>query len=129
MTYPTSTNYSANFTRAELDCRCGCKTPAAIMTRLTELAIHLEELRAAAGAPLIVTSGYRCIKHNKAVGGAKDSQHIQGIAADVRSLVKKPPEIYLAAESVDRFHAGGIGLYDGWVHVDYRQGGPTRWRG
>lgn len=35
---------------------------------------------------MIVTSGYRCEKLNKAVGGAKGSQHRLGQAADIRSV-------------------------------------------
>ena len=30
------------------------------------------------GKPIIVNSGYRCIKLNKAIGGAKNSQHLVG---------------------------------------------------
>ena len=38
------------------------------------------------GAPIIVTSGYRCDRLNKAVGGATNSQHRKGEAADIRTL-------------------------------------------
>lgn len=34
--------------------------------------------------PIIVTSGYRCATLNKAVGGAKTSQHLTGSAADIK---------------------------------------------
>lgn len=33
---------------------------------------------------IIVTSGYRCAALNKAVGGAKTSQHLTGCAADIK---------------------------------------------
>lgn len=46
----------------------------------------LDPLRKKFGRPIIVTSGYRCEKLNKAVGGAKNSQHKVGQAADIRTV-------------------------------------------
>ena len=46
----------------------------------------LDPLREAWGAPIIVTSGYRCERLNKAVGGEVNSQHRKGEAADIRTL-------------------------------------------
>lgn len=46
----------------------------------------LQPIREKYGKPLIVTSGFRCEKLNKAIGGAKSSQHCKGEAADIRSV-------------------------------------------
>ena len=46
----------------------------------------LDPLREAYGKPIIVTSGYRCDKLNRAVKGAASSQHVKGEAADIRTL-------------------------------------------
>ena len=43
----------------------------------------LDPLRAAWGKPIRVNSGYRCPKLNKAVGGAANSSHMRGQAADI----------------------------------------------
>ena len=43
----------------------------------------LDPLRARWGAPITVTSGYRCPVVNRAVGGAANSQHMRGEAADI----------------------------------------------
>lgn len=43
----------------------------------------LDPLREAWGKPILVTSGYRCEELNRHVGGAKNSQHLQGQAADI----------------------------------------------
>lgn len=43
----------------------------------------LDPLREAWGKPIVVTSGYRCPELNKAVGGAKNSHHMQGMGADI----------------------------------------------
>ena len=43
----------------------------------------LEPLREAWGAPIVVTSGYRCPALNALVGGAAGSQHVLGRAVDI----------------------------------------------
>lgn len=54
---------------------------------LTALVANLlDPLRERWGSPLIVTSGYRCAKLNRAVGGAPHSQHTKGQAADLRTM-------------------------------------------
>ena len=44
----------------------------------------LEPLRAFAGCPIIINSGYRCPRLNEAVGGSRRSQHMKGEACDIR---------------------------------------------
>ena len=46
-------------------------------------AFVLEPLRVAMGKPIKISSGYRCEKLNKAVGGVYNSQHLKGQAADI----------------------------------------------
>lgn len=46
----------------------------------------LQPIRDAYGQPIIVTSGFRCLKLNKAVGGAKHSDHMFGCAADIHTV-------------------------------------------
>lgn len=48
----------------------------------------LDPLREAFGKPVFVTSGYRCHKLNKAVGGVANSNHLKGLAADIRATGK-----------------------------------------
>ena len=49
-----------------------------------ELVLALEQLRAAlSGRPLKIVSGYRDPAHNKKVGGATNSMHMHGLAADL----------------------------------------------
>lgn len=43
----------------------------------------LTEVRIAADIPFKINSGYRTIKHNKKVGGSKDSAHTNGYAVDI----------------------------------------------
>lgn len=44
----------------------------------------LQPLRNAYGKPIIVNSGYRSPELNRAIGGAKNSQHMRGQAADIK---------------------------------------------
>ena len=48
----------------------------------------LDPLREAYGKPIYVTSGYRCPRLNAAVGGVANSNHIKGLAADIRATGK-----------------------------------------
>lgn len=43
----------------------------------------LDPLRDAWGKPITVNSGYRCAELNRKVGGAEQSQHLRGEAADI----------------------------------------------
>lgn len=63
-------------------------TPNSIIVNSLTVLIDnvLDPLREKWGAPIIVTSGYRCPALNRAVGGASGSQHTKGEAADIRSM-------------------------------------------
>ena len=125
--YPTQTHYSQNFTRTELDCKCGCTTPRTIAANLTVLAANLEHLRLAMGEPIPILSGYRCPTHNRAVGGASQSQHLTGRAFDAG---RPSARLLRAMQQVPGFRDGGIGVYaHGGQHGDVRPNGPARWRG
>ena len=59
--------------------------PAEYIPTLQQLcSTILEPLRAFAGQPIIISSGYRCNALNVKVGGAYSSQHTLGEAADIR---------------------------------------------
>lgn len=49
----------------------------------------LDKVREMWGKPIGVNSGYRCYELNKAVGGAKNSQHLRGEAADITTGSKE----------------------------------------
>lgn len=54
-----------------------------IKRHIEEIIPILDNLREDWGSPIIVSSGYRCPKLNKAVGGASNSSHLSGYAADL----------------------------------------------
>lgn len=93
----------------------------------TLLLQRLEMLRAELGnVPITITSGYRSPVKNQAVGGAQDSQHLQGNAADIRVAGKTPAEVAAAAKRVG---FTGIGTYPKHTHVDVRPGPLVTWTG
>lgn len=106
---------SRHFSRIEFVCRCGC----GMDTVDSELIAVLELIRERFG-PVHIISGNRCKEHNKAVGGADDSQHLYSKAADILSKGHKPKEVveWLDKQFPDTY---GIGEYDTWVHVDVRK--------
>ena len=60
------------------------RVPAALLPNLRTLCVEvLEPLRVFAGKPIVISSGYRCPALNRAVGGAPESQHLRGEAADL----------------------------------------------
>lgn len=90
------------------------------------LVLKLEILRELVGnKPITITSGVRCAAHNKAVGGVENSHHLKGNAVDFVIKGLKPYEYYYLVEKI--FGAGGIGFYNGFVHVD--SGRKNRFRG
>lgn len=53
-----------------------------VMTNLTDLCCALEEVRELVLHPILISSGYRSEELNKALGGAANSRHVLGLAAD-----------------------------------------------
>ena len=111
---------SANFRSNEFACKGnGCCSTVLIDSQLVA---YLQQIRDHFGKPVTINSGFRCAKHNKAVGGASGSLHTKGMAADIVVEGVKPAEVAKYAESIGIL---GIGLYetakDGYfVHIDTR---------
>ena len=69
----------------------------------------LQALRDRLRKPLIVRSAYRSPEHNRAVGGAKASKHLEGIAFDIAMANHDPEAFEPAAQAVVAFQ--GFGFY------------------
>jgi zinc D-Ala-D-Ala carboxypeptidase len=75
---------SPHFSFREWRCSCGGHLPGCEVIRVERpLLSGLEVYRDAVRGPVSIVSGYRCRARNKQVGGAEDSQHLYGGAADV----------------------------------------------
>lgn len=85
------------------------------------IAEELQIVRDLIGKPIIVISGYRTPEWNKICGGANESYHMKGMAADTRA---SGMNIIKYALYVLRFTTkfNGIGIYrdQNFVHADLR---------
>ena len=91
-----------------------------IMGRMYQLAGFAERVREIIGKPLIINSGFRCVKLNDAVGGSLTSQHLYAEAIDIRVSGKTSNEVFqiLAASDLkyDQLILEKAGNAQ-WVHV------------
>lgn len=79
--FSDTTQISPHFNVQEFRCKCGKNHNILIAD---ELISKLEQLYSRLDCnKIIVTSGYRCSAHDKAVGGTGTRQHTKGTAADV----------------------------------------------
>lgn len=87
----------------------------------------LDPLRTAWGAPVVVTSGFRCKRLNAVVGGASSSQHVKGQAADIRAVSDKPEDNRKLRDLIVSLGLPFDQLIDefgcDWIHVSYRPNG------
>lgn len=118
-----------NFSKSEFDSKDGTEMPEEVFYNVQKLANQLQILRNYLGRPIRINSGYRSPSHNKAVGGAINSQHLLGKASDIVVKNLEPKQVYEAIEYLIRrgdMLQGGLGLYDSFVHYDIR-GNRSRW--
>ena len=97
---------------------------ATVRANLTALVANiLDPLREAYGKPIVVSSGYRSPKLNRAVGGAAKSQHVTGQAADIHTLSDTPADnkkLYDLILKLKLPFDQLINEYDfNWVHVSF----------
>ena len=95
------------------------------LQNLFRVAEILEQVRDLVGKPINVSSGYRSPSLNKAIGGAPDSAHVKGLAADINAYGMSARDLAL------KIQASGI-LYDQliyegtWVHIGLSDTPPRR---
>ena len=106
-----------NFSPAEIACRGTGKL------LVNEAALdRLQALRDRVGKPFIVRSAYRSPEHNRAVGGAKRSKHMEAAAFDI-AMSNHDPAAFEAAAREAGFLGFGFYPRSGFIHVDL---GPAR---
>lgn len=100
-----------NFSKHEFACKC-CGVSKMNILFIKRLQIAREE----AQIPFAITSGYRCLKHNTAVGSQPTSSHILGLAVDLAIPNSRNRFIVLSALIEAGFTRIGIG--SDFIHVD-----------
>lgn len=112
-----------NFKIKEFACKDGSDT-IFISPKLTYI---LQEIRNHFNAPVTINSGYRTEAYNKKIGGAENSQHKYGAAADIVVKGVTPMAVAQFAETLLP-NTGGIGIYNSFTHIDIRKD-KSRWVG
>lgn len=100
-----------------------------VKANVVKLAKELDKVRQAWGSPIGVTSWYRPPSVNKEVGGATNSQHLNGSAADIYPFLYYGGDMTDFQYWLDKYwgdKALGYGAKKGFVHVDLRRG-KIRW--
>ena len=70
-----------HFRPYEFDCGCGCGKGHKDMNK--DFLTKLDNARGYADVPFIISSAFRCQKHNSDVGGSATSSHMKGLAVDI----------------------------------------------
>lgn len=118
-----------NFTLEEMRCKDSTPVPEDLECNAHRVLANLQVLREDIGAPIHINSGYRTPAYNKAVGGARNSQHLKATACDITTKALTPKQLHariLKLIAAGKMHNGGLGLYPGFVHYDVRRI-PARW--
>jgi len=115
----------AEFTASQTASRLGIdnEPPQELYGHLMRTAEMMEKVRELLGSPIIITSGYRCMKLNTAVGSSGSSAHILGLAVDFISPsfgspyhVCKILESRVPAWDIDQL----IFEFGSWTHIGLR---------
>ena len=99
---------------------------------IAETASKLQQIRDVFGQPIKVNSGYRTLAVNKAIGGAKASAHMKGLAADVTARKKSDNRrlLTIISESAGVLKFDQVIIYTKktgiiqWIHIGWREENP-----
>jgi hypothetical protein len=106
-----------NFDYSEFDCPCCHKNQTVI-----DFIKKLQIARDYSGIPFKINSGYRCARHNKAVGGVINSAHLKGMAADIATLLSI--DRYKIVDGLIMAGFERIEICPTWTHCDIDETKP-----
>ena len=128
--YNDNMKLSEHFSAGEFRCKCGksheFKVDDSLVSNLEKLFYKLD------CSKIIVTSGYRCVQHDKNVGGSGSGQHVEGTAADICCYGQDGNPISsklvcCAAQDIGFKGIANINTSYQYTHVDMRVNG--KWYG
>lgn len=111
---------TTHFSWPEANCKDGTSVPENYKANVALIAAELEVIRHALDdKPLIISSWYRSLAHNKEIGGCATSLHLQGLAADIHSAFYSSSFVFATIFGLIKsgvLHKAEIGLYNNFVH-------------
>jgi len=107
------------FKPEEFACRCCGKHPIDAL-----FLAQLEKARGIAGVPFVITSGYRCPKHNAAVGSTSKN-HTSGKAADIKAA--DGPTRGKILKGLYRAGFQRVGIAKDFIHADTMDEVESAW--
>ena len=123
----TSKKISSHFHSNEFKCKCGCGRiyiDEGLVNKLEQLFAKLN------ASKCIISSGYRCSKHDKNVGGNGYGQHTKGYAADCVYYDKNgkiiPSKIVVCVAYDIGLFKGMANINNNYQHLDVRTTGTYR---
>lgn len=122
------------FSEKELECKCGYCGPLVLAPGFEAAA---RQLRLGFGYPMTVTSGGRCLTHNKAEGGHPRSLHVfdqphwptGGLAAFDIAMRDGRYNLALIGEASAQGWSVGINDAKKFIHLDRRIDHVPVWKG
>ena len=97
------------------------------LDNLLELIFYvLQPLRDKLGKPMVITSGYRNSQVNKLVGGANNSGHLYGQAADFIVKGMTPAQVVEFVKNSGIEFDQLLNEYDQWTHISFNKGHNRR---
>jgi len=91
-----------------------------------EFLAKLDELREICGFPFRISSGWRDASHPAELRKAQPGYHNQGIACDI-AVFNSRDRLTLVREALKIDYFKGIGIGNGFIHLDGRTTTPVMW--
>lgn len=94
-----------------------------VISNLKLLCINvLEKISKITSEHIIISSGYRSKELNESIGGSKNSQHVEGKAADIKIKELSVEDLFQVIIESDIEYDQLIQEFDKWVHISYNEG-------
>lgn len=117
---PAPSHYECKYFKdSEFTCQCGC----GLNLQKNGIKRIADEIREHFGRPAIISSGTRCVKHNREVGGVAGSYHTTGNAIDIIVSGVSGSEVLaytkqIVAQGRARYTYGGTKQMGSATHID-----------
>ncbi len=99
--------------------KCNNDPSTEVLKTLTHTAQQLDRVRELLGCPVIVSSGYRSLAVNRAIGSSDGSQHVKGEAVDFKTHHHTPRRIVELIKQSAIEYDQLILEFDSWTHISF----------